>query len=193
MLLCLGPYAPLLFMGQEWASASPFLFFTDRDEEQAGAVLAGRKNEFRRVGLNQGIEDMPDPEDPDTFARSKLDWGRGDPGVLALYRACLAERRKHLLPRDRERERWETGVVGEAVVIRYFQSEGDRALVFALHALGVARDTPSLLTPAPGQEWSVVLNSEDPSPRPADPGPAWSWEFRRAGAVWLHARERENR
>ncbi|MDB6167661.1 MAG: malto-oligosyltrehalose trehalohydrolase [Verrucomicrobia bacterium] len=191
MLLCLGPYVPLLFMGQEWASASPFLFFTDREEETPGAVLEGRKKEFRENGLNLGIDEMPNPEDPATFERSKLDWNRRNAGVLALYRACLAERRRHLLPRERERERWQAGVVGDAVVVRYFQPEGDRALVFATRALGIPRDVHSLLTPPPGHDWVVVLASEA-SPEGFRPR-AWSWEFPGAGAVWLRAVEQEDR
>jgi maltooligosyltrehalose trehalohydrolase len=190
MLLCLGPYVPMIFMGQEWASNSPFLFFTDLEEEHEGSVLAGRKREFRECGLIHGIDEMPDPEDPQTFERSKLDWGGGDESVLALYRACLAERHRYLLPRDRERERWEAGVVGDAVVVRYFQEDGDRALVFAPHACGIARDTPSLLASAPGQEWFVVLDSEE---KPLSRAPTvWRGEFKRAGAVWLHAREVES-
>src|SRR5207253_2830516 len=116
------------------------------EEEERGQVLAGRRQEFRDSGLNQGIEEMPDPEEPESFLRSKLDWPRRENAVLALYRACLAERKRHLLPRDRERERWQVGVAGDALVIRYFQADGDRALVFATHALGISRAEHSLLT-----------------------------------------------
>ncbi len=44
MMLC--PQIPLLFMGEESASRTPFLFFTDHSAELADAVREGRRNEF---------------------------------------------------------------------------------------------------------------------------------------------------
>ena len=46
-LLCFSPYTPLLFMGQEWGTETPFLFFTDHKEDLGRKVTLGRREEFR--------------------------------------------------------------------------------------------------------------------------------------------------
>ncbi len=95
VILCVAQELPLLFMGQEWAASSPFQFFTDHNEELGPLVSQGRKEEFEGF---PGFEEMdvPDPQDPDTFRRSQLDWDepRRAPhdGILALYRDLLALR-----------------------------------------------------------------------------------------------------
>jgi len=70
----LGPFVPLLFMGEEWGSHSPFLYFTDHPEpELREAVRRGRRREFASFGWDP--EAVPDPGDRQTFERSCLDWG----------------------------------------------------------------------------------------------------------------------
>jgi maltooligosyltrehalose trehalohydrolase len=72
-LLLLGPFIPLIFQGEEWAASSPFQYFTNHTEpELALAVSQGRKREFAAFGWNP--DDIPDPQDPATFERSKLHW-----------------------------------------------------------------------------------------------------------------------
>lgn len=96
-ILLFAPELPLLFMGQEWAASTPFQFFTDHNEELGRLVSEGRKKEFEGFAGFSG-DDVPDPQDPATFERSKLDWGEreeGDHGrTLALYRDLLALRRE---------------------------------------------------------------------------------------------------
>lgn len=105
-VVLLAPSPPLLFMGEEQAASVPFLYFCDFGPELAGAVTAGRRREFARFArfADPGaIEAIPDPNDPETFRRSRLDWGclALDPHrtVLAQYRALLALRRRELVPR----------------------------------------------------------------------------------------------
>jgi maltooligosyltrehalose trehalohydrolase len=100
-LLCLTPYIPMLFMGQEWATASPFYFFTDHRREFGESIVAGRRREFAMYGCNydsQVLDRMPDPQDAQTFQDSKLGWSESNqPGhaeVLNLYRRCLQLRRE---------------------------------------------------------------------------------------------------
>ncbi len=69
-LFLLSPFVPMLFQGEEWASTSPFLYFTDHvDKKLAQAVREGRKKEF--PGKHKEI---PDPQSPETFIKSKLNW-----------------------------------------------------------------------------------------------------------------------
>lgn len=93
-LLLFAPQAPLLFMGQEWATASPFQYFTDHGPELGARVQQGRREEFRDFPGFDG--DVPDPQSEATFLASKLDPGERDrPGhreTLALYRALIALR-----------------------------------------------------------------------------------------------------
>jgi maltooligosyltrehalose trehalohydrolase len=72
--LVLGsPYTAMLFMGEEWGSSHPFQFFTSHPEpELARATAEGRKAEFAQHGWD--ADAIPDPQDPQTFERSKLDW-----------------------------------------------------------------------------------------------------------------------
>ncbi|WAY22188.1 malto-oligosyltrehalose trehalohydrolase [Mycolicibacterium fortuitum] len=95
--LALGsPYTAMLFMGEEWGSSSPFQFFSSHPEpELARATAEGRKAEFAEHGWD--ADEVPDPQDPQTFLRSKLDWSEvteGDHDRLhRTYRALIALRR----------------------------------------------------------------------------------------------------
>ncbi|HET6804329.1 MAG TPA: malto-oligosyltrehalose trehalohydrolase [Frateuria sp.] len=102
-LLLLTPSVPMLFMGEEWGSRRPFLFFTDHQNEQLRtAVREGRRKEFAEFE-GHGKQDVPDPNAPSTFERSVPDPGEAaSPEGLArltLVRLLLAQRRRHLLPR----------------------------------------------------------------------------------------------
>jgi maltooligosyltrehalose trehalohydrolase len=60
-------------MGEEWGSSSPFQFFSSHPEpELARATAEGRKAEFAEHGWD--ADAVPDPQDPQTFERSKLAW-----------------------------------------------------------------------------------------------------------------------
>lgn len=94
-LLLFAPEAPAVFMGQEWAASTPFLYFTDHAGALGQAVSADRREELRSFrGFECGI---PDPQDPQTYRHSVLRWAEaaGEPhaGILRLYRDLLARRR----------------------------------------------------------------------------------------------------
>ncbi|RAU92678.1 malto-oligosyltrehalose trehalohydrolase [Mycobacterium colombiense] len=95
--LVLGsPYTTMLFMGEEYAASTPFQFFSSHPEpELAKATAEGRKAEFAEHGWD--ADEIPDPQDPQTFADSKLDWAEIDTGEHArlhrLYRDLIALRR----------------------------------------------------------------------------------------------------
>ncbi|MGC4896805.1 malto-oligosyltrehalose trehalohydrolase [Micromonospora sp. DT31] len=76
-LLMTAPFTPMLFMGEEWAASTPWQFFTSHPEpELAAAVATGRRREFAAHGW--ATDDVPDPQDPQTFLRSRLDWAELD-------------------------------------------------------------------------------------------------------------------
>jgi maltooligosyltrehalose trehalohydrolase len=95
-LLFTSPFTPMLFMGEEWAASNPWQFFTSHPEpELAAAVRSGRRREFASHGWAE--TDVPDPQDPATFERSKLDWSEvtkpGHAEILDLYKRLIAVRR----------------------------------------------------------------------------------------------------
>jgi maltooligosyltrehalose trehalohydrolase len=90
----LAPQTPLLFMGEEYGEQRPFQFFTDHlDPAIADATREGRAREFEAFSAFSG-QNVPDPQDPETFARSKLDPAAGDPDLRAFYARLLALRRE---------------------------------------------------------------------------------------------------
>lgn len=94
--LLTSPYTPMLFMGEEWGATTPWQYFTDhQDPELAEAVSKGRKAEFASHGWGSQV---PDPQDKETFTRSKLDWSQPDDGdharVLQWYRTLIALRKQ---------------------------------------------------------------------------------------------------
>ncbi|GAS96155.1 maltooligosyltrehalose trehalohydrolase treZ [Mycolicibacterium canariasense] len=154
--LALGsPYTAMLFMGEEWGSSSPFQFFTSHPEPELGRATAeGRKAEFAAHGWD--ADEIPDPQDPATFERSKLDWsevGNGEHArLLETYRGLIRLRRNesdfadpwlpHLRVDYDENTRW---------IVMY---RGAFAVVCNLN-------TEAVLVPVTG---TVVLASDDPTP-----------------------------
>jgi maltooligosyltrehalose trehalohydrolase len=104
--LLLSPHVPMLFMGEEYAATTPFLYFCDFGLALAKAVAAGRREEFSRFAAfadPKARAAIPDPGSMDTFARSKLDWpcrARAPHRErLALVGELLRLRREHVVPR----------------------------------------------------------------------------------------------
>ena len=89
----LAPFVPMLFMGEEYGEPAPFQFFSDHiDREIADATREGRRKEFAAFAQFAG-EEVPDPQDPQTFASSKLTRRRDD-ALAGLYSRLLAARRE---------------------------------------------------------------------------------------------------
>jgi maltooligosyltrehalose trehalohydrolase len=91
LLTCVAPFTPMLFQGDEYGETAPFLFFSDHiDEEIAEATRQGRRREF--AAFADFGREVPDPQDPATFAASRLT-REGEPeGLADLVAAALALR-----------------------------------------------------------------------------------------------------
>jgi maltooligosyltrehalose trehalohydrolase len=193
LFLCLNPYAVLLFMGQEWAASTPFLFFTNHGGDLGRAISEGRKREFARHAEGEDTPEAPDPEAVSTFAASKLRWeersAEGHLQTLALYRSCLGERRRLARAGAFDRERWSVRAWGSIVSVLYRLPEGRRLLV-----MGLGQDPldpaalPEALAPGGGGSWRVALSSES-----ADFGGGGAGGGPLAGptALWLEEAGRE--
>ncbi len=105
-IVLLSPQIPLLFMGEEWGSQRPFLFFCDFEPGLADAVREGRRREFAHFPEfrdEAARRLIPDPTLPSTFEMSKLDWSepsrQGHADWLGRYRRLLAIRQREIIPR----------------------------------------------------------------------------------------------
>ena len=167
----LAPSPPLLFMGEEYAASTPFLYFCDFAGELARAVTEGRRDEFGRFArfADPVVRSrITDPNDPATFERSKLDWAERTTGAhapwLALYTELLSLRRRHLMPRLAAVGRGQFSIDGAARLgVRWPLGAG-----CSLHLLANLADVEA---PVPAPPPGEVLYC---SHAPADALPAWS-------------------
>ena len=102
-LVLTAPFVPMLFMGEEFAASSPFLYFANHeDPEMKRLVSEGRKREFAAFGF--GEAEFPDPEDLSSFEASKLKWSEVHEGehaeMLAWTRDLIHLRRSTLALND---------------------------------------------------------------------------------------------
>jgi maltooligosyltrehalose trehalohydrolase len=102
-LVLLGPYVPMLFMGEEWAASTPWQFFSSFPDDALGRLVTqGRLDEFAAHGWAQ--QQVPDPQHPTTRDASVLDWEEPQrtrhAEMLAWYRLLLSLRRSHPALRD---------------------------------------------------------------------------------------------
>jgi maltooligosyltrehalose trehalohydrolase len=105
-IVLLSPQIPLLFMGEEWASVRPFMFFCDFEPGLRDAVREGRRREFAHFPAFQDAnarERIPDPTALATFETSRLDWAEireeSHSKWLARYRQLLSIRAREIVPR----------------------------------------------------------------------------------------------
>ncbi|HZA32795.1 MAG TPA: malto-oligosyltrehalose trehalohydrolase [Propionibacteriaceae bacterium] len=98
VITLLSPFTPMIFMGEEWGARTPWQFFTSHPEpELAELIRTGRIEEF--AAMEWDTSAVPDPQDPATFERSKLNWGELDSErsaqLLDLNRRLIRLRRDH--------------------------------------------------------------------------------------------------
>jgi maltooligosyltrehalose trehalohydrolase len=186
MLICLTPYTPMLFMGQEWSASSPFLYFTDHPGELGRNMARYRRQEFEKVGINRNTEmlaRMPDPQEKTTFASSALRWDERDrpphASCLALYRECLNLRARVPTFQNPRRETWRVEKVPAnryvlrdgliralpaqpILAIRWSENSGD--WLFLLNLEGTAEivfTNHPFTSPTGNRHWEAVILSND--------------------------------
>jgi maltooligosyltrehalose trehalohydrolase len=186
-LLLLSPETPLLFMGQEWAASSPFLYFTDHNQELGRLVTQGRRAEFKGFAAFSSPESralIPDPQDEGTFEHSRLRWEEReqDPHshTLALVQALLELRRRAI-----SKSPVKASAAGPAaVILRY----ADYLVAVQLEGAGTIDLSPH----AGGHTWAVELDTERPdfdsqpqAPTVQGAGSQLVARFQRPGALVL--------
>jgi maltooligosyltrehalose trehalohydrolase len=183
-LLLLGPETPLLFMGQEFAASSPFLFFADHEPGLARLVREGRArllSQFASLADPAAQAGLADPGAPATFVRCKLDPSERERHAAAasLHRDLLALRRSDPVFRAQRERGMDGAVLAEAALALRFFGEGGRDRLLLLN---LGRDLPlagwaePLLAASGGSRWALLWSSEDPryggggTPEPARDG-----------------------
>jgi maltooligosyltrehalose trehalohydrolase len=203
VLLLMAPETPLLFMGQEWAASTPFLFFTDHDAGLGALVTAGRRAEFRHFAAfasPSAQATIPDPQARSTFEASRLAWNERaiEPhaSLLRLHRALLAMRRGTPALHGGGSFRVTAPDAGTIALLRE-TTEDSFLIVVRLRGAGSSPLPPEWTTPPRGgaapplDAWLPVLTSEDPAftpdpmPPAFDPGAPASVRFARPSAIVL--------
>lgn len=164
----MSPFVRMLFQGEEWAASSPFQYFVDHeDRDMARLVREGRREESAAFGW--AAESIPDPENRETFERSKLMWEERNAGehrgMPEWHRASI--RLRQITPTLQNREPGRTRVVFNEREMTFSMQRGDVTLCcnlgntdrrFCVHE-GSQIDLSST-APTPVEEGSIVLQPD---------------------------------
>jgi maltooligosyltrehalose trehalohydrolase len=163
-LTLLAPFVPLLFQGEEWGAKTPFLYFTDHEDPDLGRRVAeGRSREFSAFRWQGAV---PNPQEADTYERSKLNWSElsapRHAELLEWYRKLIGIRRdKVILPRD--------SLADSAKAVTNFDAEAGWLSFVHNGVLAVFNLADQAQTvPRPGGEWKLVLRSDSTEAQTSD-------------------------
>ena len=168
-LLLLGPWTPLLFQGEEFGASSPFMFFADiGDASVRDAIRKGRAEwlaPFLSLTEEEALTTVPAPDDPEVFARCKLDFSEREKNrqLYDLHIDLLKLRRQD----PRFRQQIPGGIDGAVLgttsfVLRYFSKADDDCLLlvnFGERQMLHPASEP-LLAPPLGYTWETLWTSE---------------------------------
>jgi maltooligosyltrehalose trehalohydrolase len=185
LLLCC-PATPLLFMGQEWAASTPFLFFTDHHKRLGQKVTEGRRQEFKNFSAfsDPGTRDrIPDPQAESTFLASKLIWEETSrephASIRRLYQALLRLRNTEPALSSPDRSDFEVATLDDSAIllVRHaprpqsgdWQRNGGREpgagtvliIVQLLDGRTVDLHEYSAANNLEGRHWQTILTTED--------------------------------
>ncbi len=167
-LLLAAPQTPLLFMGQEFAASTPFLFFTDHPEELGKLVTEGRRKEFagfKAFDDKRMRQTIPDPQSKSTFLASKLDWSETErhAGTLTLYRELLRLRREDPVLSVNDRARTDAFAASAQVVVIHRWNESEHRVLVANfgQAVEIAPEWLERVEGGPDGGWEVLLSTDE--------------------------------
>ncbi len=170
-LLLLGPWTPMLFQGEEFASSRLFVYFADHDPELARKVQEGRHaflKQFHSIAAPEMARELPRPHDRSSFEASRLDPAERDANesIRAFYRDLIRLRRTDPAFAAQNREEIHGAVLsGDAFLLRWVRGgAGDRLLIVNLgRDLNLAPAPEPLLAPPRGHRWEILWSSESPA------------------------------
>jgi maltooligosyltrehalose trehalohydrolase len=156
----LSPFIPLFFMGEEYAEDAPFLYFVSHsDPDLIEAVRRGRKEEFESFAWRG---EPPDPQSPDTFERSKIDWEKRTEGrhrvMLVFYKRLLRTRVEIPALSNLDKNSLDASGTDDlrVVTVRRWHGGSETCSIFNFNKQDV-EFTP----PIPEGKWRKILDSSD--------------------------------
>ncbi|HKP13269.1 MAG TPA: malto-oligosyltrehalose trehalohydrolase, partial [Blastocatellia bacterium] len=155
----LSPYVPLLFMGEEYGEQAPFLYFISHaDAALVAAVREGRKAEFAAFKWKG---EPPDPQSPETFRQSTLNWERRGLGrqqtILAFYASLIQLRKTTPALASLNKENLEARVLSDTLLmLRRWEAESQIVAV-----MNFADGTAAAAADFPDGYWEKSLDSAD--------------------------------
>jgi len=160
-VVLLSPFLPLLFMGEEYGETAPFFYFISHsDGELVEAVRTGRREEF--AGFRWEGE-IPDPQDEETFHRSRIDYALRESGrhrvLLEFYRELLRLRKEHPVLSRVTRKGMNAVALERERVLLVTRSHGDDRTAAVCHFGEGPASIPVPLSPG---RWERILDSSDP-------------------------------
>jgi malto-oligosyltrehalose trehalohydrolase len=174
-LLLLDPYTPMLFMGQEWGTSSPFLYFTDHHTELGKGVTEGRRKEFADFSEFRDPakrNEIPDPQAIESFERSKLNWQElgsgGSANLLRLYNEFLRFRKSRL--RQRGRHHWTANQVSEWTIALRYRDANEEILILSQLVPSETVVDAKAMAPAADGNWQFVMSSNESAYGGESPG-----------------------
>lgn len=161
-LLLFAPETPLIFMGQEYATDAPFLYFTDHHDELGALVTEGRRREFAgfEAFSHERLRDLiPDPQQPETFLSSRLDDADRErhAGIYRWYRDLIAFRRTDPVMTVQDRMQTAVETIGFSTVVVRRWIPGQTRMLIA--NFGHATSLP--LTSTGAEDWRTLFDSND--------------------------------
>jgi maltooligosyltrehalose trehalohydrolase len=167
-LMLFAPETPMLFMGQEFAASTPFLYFTDHPEELGKLVTEGRRQEFSGFNIFDDPalrESIPDPQAESTFLSSKLrlEERERNTGILELYRQLLALRRDDDVLKHNDRMKSHASAISaELVAVHRWWGMQQRLLLanFGPELELKVRDIEAF-APVYFRPWNLMLSTTD--------------------------------
>jgi maltooligosyltrehalose trehalohydrolase len=153
-LTLLSPFVPLLFQGEEWGARTPFLYFTDHENAELGRLVAeGRSKEFNSFRWQGAV---PNPQELQTFERSKLDWSE----LSRLPHAQLFEWYRRLIRLRKEKMTGPSGTGRGKAAVKFDARAGWLTFVHGgvLCVFNFAAAAQRVRLPS--GEWDLALRSD---------------------------------
>jgi maltooligosyltrehalose trehalohydrolase len=177
----LSPFVPLLFMGEEYGETAPFQYFTSHaDAKLVEAVRRGRREEFAAF---EWKEEVPDPQDENTFLRSRLQHSlrtrEPHSTLLRFYGELIRFRTKKDLGKP---SNWEVEELGDsALLLKRATDAGGIAMVFNFAGFPVVLEMRQL-----EGSWKTIIHSADADWNGPDQALARELRFSKPFALRLH-------
>ncbi|MFH1327552.1 MAG: DUF3459 domain-containing protein, partial [Candidatus Bathyarchaeota archaeon] len=155
-----SPYIPLIFMGEEYSEKAPFIYFTSHSDPQlVENVRVGRKNEFATFDWKGEI---PDPQDPETFERSKVNlklrFKNKHSQIFKFYKDMIAIRKTYPAFLNYNKQHIKVEILKEKVLtIQHKKPKKEVILIL----LSFNDKEVTVQKKLPKGKWSLIFNSEN--------------------------------